>query len=35
MAENYKLSLTAEKIDETLQKAGNAVLFTEQSLTDI
>lgn len=34
MADNFKLSMTAEEIDETLQKAGNAVLFTEQTLTE-
>ena len=34
MADNFKLSMTAEEIDETLQKAGNAVLFTEQTPTE-
>lgn len=34
MADNYKLSFTAAKIDERLGKAGNAVLFAEQTLTE-
>lgn len=34
MADNYKLSYTAEEIEERLDKAGNAVLFTEQTLTE-
>jgi hypothetical protein len=34
MADEYKLSYTAEQIDERLGKAGNAVLYTEQKLTD-
>ena len=34
MAGEYTLSYTAEQINERLGKAGNAVLFTSQTLTD-
>ena len=34
MSKEYKLSFTAEEIDERLDKAGNAVLFVPQELTE-
>jgi len=34
MAEEYKLSFSADEIDNRLKMAGNAILYTEQTLTD-
>jgi hypothetical protein len=34
MALEYKLNFTAQDIDLRLEKAGNAVLFTEQELSE-
>lgn len=34
MANEYKLSYTASEIDEKLRMAGNAILYTEQILTE-
>ena len=34
MDEQYTLKYTGEQIDENLTKAGNAVLFTSQTLTE-
>lgn len=34
MADKYQLSHSAEEIDERLSRAGNSVLFTEQTLTE-